>query len=254
MEIERASLIFTTFMIIDQIYLLQYVLCLEQVFTEAHTWIKSVIIPVSYFLSEKTTSIYLCWQLIYLIVLKTKTKKQTKTFHSQIQSTIKTTSKAKMLARTCYTVDVSIWALSMQNRRREEVQFAGRVFLCEVCMFSACLPACVGSLQVPHRPPTLIDKHGSFNWLVLSECGRECLFVAPCDWYVNKVSAGPCLLARDLATTLRPWVTGDRWKDDCCDKRWRKAVLSTDRWGTNYQNLFNIGCIPNPKWFVPHSL
>lgn len=76
MEIERASLIFTTFMILDQIYLLQYVLCLKQVFAEAHTRIKSVIIPVSYFLSEKTTSIYLCWQLIYLILFLKKRKKK----------------------------------------------------------------------------------------------------------------------------------------------------------------------------------
>lgn len=73
----------------------------------------------------------------------------------------------------------------MQNKQREKVQFAGLVFLRDVCMFPACLPAClaacVGSLQVPHHPPTLKDKHGSFNWLLLSECGRECLFVAPCD-------------------------------------------------------------------------
>lgn len=89
----------------------------------------------------------------------------------------------------------------MQRTDRGKVPFAGQA----VCMKLACfLPACVGSLQVP---PTFKDKHGSFDWLLLSGCGRERLFVALCDWYANKVRAGPgcsLSLARDPAPTLNP--------------------------------------------------
>lgn len=66
-----------------------------------------------------------------------------------------------------------------KNRLRETLQLAGQGSVCEVCMFSTCLRGLF--LKVLLHPPTFKDKHGSFNWLLLSKCGRECLFVAPCD-------------------------------------------------------------------------
>lgn len=83
-----------------------------------------------------------------------------------------------MFSVCIYSVESSLDYIYARNRQKEKVQFAGQAF----CVMFACFPpACVGSLQVPHHPPTFKDKHGSFNWLLLSECGRECLFVAPCD-------------------------------------------------------------------------